>query len=144
MGRIFDVLIVDDDPGQPKIIRTLMGELGLKHQCHYAPNGQGALDFLYRRPPFETVPRPHLILLDLHMPGMDGCEVLRQVKSDPELCSIPIVMLSSSPESRDVDACYREHANAFIEKPKDIEGHLKILREIDHFWAERALVPGQV
>lgn len=125
MGRGFDLLIVDDDPGQAKIIKTLMGELGLKHRCYYAPNGHSALDFLYRRPPFETAPRPHLILLDLHMPGIDGCDVLRQVKSDPGVALQWVVMLSSSQESRDLNACYRENANAFIENPKDIKGHLK-------------------
>ena len=141
MGRVFDLLIVDDDPGQLRLMQILLGELGLGHRCYYTSNGPKALDFLHRRAPLEEAPRPHLILLDLNMPGMNGCEVLRQIKSDPELCAIPVIILSSSQAESDVDACYREHANAYIHKPADLASNLGLLREIDRFWAECALVP---
>lgn len=139
MGRVFDMLVVDDDPGQKTLIQGVLGELGLSHRCHYAPNGPKALDFLRRTPPFENAPRPDLILLDFNMPGMDGCEVLHSVKSDPDLCSIPVVMLSSSEALKDVDACYREHANAYVLKPTDLESHLTLLRNLDRFWSQCVL-----
>ena len=141
MGRTFDLLIVDDDPAQLQIIRTLLRELGLEHRCQYAASGREALDFLDHKPPFEKAIRPNLILLDLNMPGMSGCEVLRQIKSDPELRVIPVVMLSSSQAIQDIDACYREHANAYIRKPTDLESNLKLLRNIDRFWAELVVLP---
>lgn len=141
MGRVFDLLIVDDDPGQVHLIQALMRELGLRHRCYGAQGGNAALDFLRRKPPFEEAPRPDLIFLDLNMPGMGGCEVLHQIKSDPDLSSIPVIMLSSSEALQDVDACYREHANAYIRKPLDLESNLTLVREINRFWAELATVP---
>jgi CheY-like chemotaxis protein len=141
MGRVFDLLIVDDDASQVGLLRTSLDELGLLHKCHHCSSGPQALDFVNRRPPFQGAPRPHLILLDLNMPGMDGCEVLRRIKSDPELCSIPVVMLSTSQALKDVNACYREHANAYIQKPGDLEGNLAFLRNLDQFWGSCEFVP---
>lgn len=144
MGRVFDLLIVDDDPVQLQLVQDLVRELGLLHRCHCVSDGGKALDLLRRRPPFEKAPRPDLILLDLNMPGMHGSEVLHRIKSDLELGSIPVIMLSSSEALQDVDACYREHANAYIQKPTDLESNLALLREIDRFWAELATVPCQL
>ncbi|HEX4772864.1 MAG TPA: response regulator [Bryobacteraceae bacterium] len=141
MGRVFDLLIVDDDPGQLRILESSLRELGLLHKCHHCDSGQKALDFLHRRAPFEGTPRPHLILLDFNMPDMDGCEVLRQVKSDPGLRSIPVVMMSSSRALRDINACYTEYANAYVSKPPDLEGNLDLLRHLDQFWSHCELVP---
>lgn len=141
MARVFDLLIVDDDPAQLRMVQTLLRELRLEHRCQCAADGQQALDLLKRKPPFEKAFRPDLILLDLNMPGMDGCEVLRQIKSDPELRIIPVVMLSSSQAMQDIDACYREHANAYIRKPTDLESNLKLLRDIDRFWADLVVLP---
>lgn len=141
MGRVFDLLVVDDDPGQLKLVRTLIADLGLLHRCHHASGGHEALDFLRRQSQFVNAPRPNLILLDLNLPGMDGCEVLRHIKSDPELRSIPVVMLSSSLAWKDVISCYQEHANAYIKKPMDLESNRNLLRDLDRFWAECAVMP---
>lgn len=141
MGSVLNLLIVDDEPGQLKLIQALFGELGLRHRCHYATGGCMALDFLHRRAPFENTPRPNLILLDLNMPDMDGCQVLHHVKSDPDLRSIPVVMLSSSQALKDVAACYQEHANAYIKKPTDLESNKNLLRQIDQFWSECVVMP---
>jgi CheY-like chemotaxis protein len=134
MSRAFDLLVVDDNPDQVELTGVLMTELGLPHRCHHAADGRTALDFLHRRSPFDDVPRPDLILLDLNMPGMDGCEVLRHIKSDPELRSIPVIILSTSERPADIDSCYGEYANAYIQKPSDLENSLRVLREIDRFW----------
>ena len=141
MARVLNFLIVDDDAGQVEMIQALLGQLNLQHGCYYAPDGPNALDFLKHKPPFENVPRPDLILLDLNMPGMSGSEVLHQVKSDPELRSIPVIMVSGSLTSHDVQACYKEHANAFISKPPDMESTLTLLRHMHRFWADTALLP---
>lgn len=140
MSRTLNLLIVDDDPKQVRLMETLMQELGLLHRCYHAMSGAQALAFLKRLTPFEDAPRPQLILLDLNMPGMNGYEVLREIKSDPLFRSIPVVMLSCSGALKDVDACYGEHANAYVQKPLDLEGNLQIVREIDRFWADVACI----
>ena len=140
MGRVFDLLIVDDDPSQLRLVEVMIHDLGLQHRCHYASSGPKALDFLMRVYPFEHAPRPHLILLDLNMPGMDGCELLHLLKSNPSLLSIPVIVLSTSYAQQDVDSCYREHANAYVKKPADYEGTFNLLRDIDRFWAGTAVV----
>ncbi len=141
MSRAFDLLIVDDDAAQVALVRNLLRELDLTHRCHHCSSGEQTLAFLRRKPPFESAPRPHLILLDLNMPGMNGGEVLRKVKSDPELSTIPVVMLSSSRALKDVDACYKAHANAYIKKPLNLDGNLNFLRHLDQFWNDCELPP---
>jgi chemotaxis family two-component system response regulator Rcp1 len=141
MSRVFDLLIVDDDPGQFRLMKSSLGELGLKHRCHYACSGYEAIAFLKHWTPFEDAPRPDLILLDLNMPGMDGCEVVRRIKTDPLLGSIPVLVLSSSEAAQDVEACYGAHANVYIQKPADLPHHVDMVRRIHRFWAESAVVP---
>ena len=138
MGRALDLLIVDDDPSQVQLMRTIVQELGLPHRCHSAPNGFIALDFLNRRAPFENAPRPHLILLDLNMPGMNGREVLRSIKGDARFRSIPTIMLSNSDAANDIEACYGQRANAYIQKPADLEGNLRVVLGLDRFWSGTA------
>lgn len=133
-GQSFDLLIIDDDAIQVDLVRMMMRELKLSHVCHHAASGLAALDFLNRRPPFENAPRPHLILLDLNMPRMNGCELLRLLKADEQFRSIPVVMFSNSDDLRDIEACYGEHANAYIRKPTDLNSNLSVLTELDRFW----------
>ncbi len=134
MSDALDFLIVDDDLSQLYLMESLLRDLGLQHKCHYASNGEQALDLLHRTHPFENAPRPSLILLDLNMPGMSGREVLERIKSDPQLRSIPTIVLSSSLAPKDVNACYQQHANAYIHKPMDIDETLQLLSGIDRFW----------
>lgn len=141
MNRAFNLLIVDDDIGQVRLLEVLMKELNQPHRLHHVPDGTKALDFLYSRPPYELAPRPQLILLDLNMAGMNGCEVLREIKGDPELRAIPVIILSSSQSRTDIDACYGERANAYISKPSDLDSNLQLLREIDRFWMQTARLP---
>jgi len=128
-------LIVDDDINQLHLLRALLRELNLPHECQYASGGQQALDFLHQRHPFEEAPRPDIVLLDLNMPGMTGCELLHHLKENPNLRSIPAIILSSSRALRDVNACYQEHANAFIQKPMNLDDTMKLLEGIDRFWS---------
>lgn len=143
MARALNLLIVDDDPGQATLIRIVVRELELPHQCHHACNGMEALNYLRREHPFESAERPDLILLDLNMPGMNGCEVLRVIKTDPELQAIPVIVLSSSRSLRDVAACYTAHANAYIHKPMDLEGNMSVVRELDRFWSGVVVLTGR-
>ena len=136
MRRELDVLVVEDDPAQVRLIRTLVQQLELPHRFHNVSDGVKALDFLNHRPPFEEAARPHLILLDLNMPGINGCEVLQSIKADPRYRSIPVVVLSSSESLNDIQACYDRHANAYIHKPLGLEENLRILSDLDRFWSD--------
>lgn len=128
-------LVVDDNVHQFLLVRSLLKFLKLPHVCYYASDGMQALTFLNRRPPFEAAPRPDLVLLDFDMPGMNGCEVLHRLKEDPNLRSIPAIILSGSRSPNNVNACYREHANAFVQKPMDLDETIRVLESIDQFWS---------
>jgi len=141
-GKRRDLLIVDDDVAQAYLFERLLKELGLATRCHYAAGGTQALDFLRRRHPYEKVPRPELIILDIHMPGTDGCAVLREIKGDPRLRCIPVIMFSLAAE--EFDACYLEQANACIRKPDDFDGTLRVVREIEQFWFHTVQLPASL
>lgn len=139
-GQRRNLLIVDDDRSQVYLFERMLNALGSAHKCHYVPGGQEALDFLNRRCPYENVPRPELIILDIHMPGLDGCAVLREIKRDAHLRCIPVIMFSRA-AVEEVDACYREHANACISKQDDYEGMLRAVRQIEQFWFQVVQLP---
>jgi two-component system, chemotaxis family, response regulator Rcp1 len=142
MERLFDLLVVDDEPAQLRLMQIVIKELGLRHRFHCATSAAVALDFLNRRAPFQDAPRPHLILLDVNMPGMNGCEVLQCIKQDPRFRSIPVIMLSNSQALNDIATCYGAHANAYICKPKDLAENLTVMRELSRFWFQTASLTG--
>jgi CheY-like chemotaxis protein len=104
-------------------------------------DGEEALDFFYRRGKHEGAERPHLVLLDLKMPKVNGLEVLQKLKSDPELRSIPVVVLTSSDRPEDVEAAYREGTNSYVTKPVSPSGMRDGLREITDYWMQVAALP---
>jgi chemotaxis family two-component system response regulator Rcp1 len=139
-GHALIILIVDDDVSQLHLFQALVRELKLPHECYYTSTGEDALKFIRQQSPFEAAPRPDIVLLDLNMPGMSGFEVLRHLKEDPEMRSIPAIVFSSSRALNDVSECYQEHANAFIQKPMDLDATLEVLEGIHRFWS-RVLTP---
>jgi CheY-like chemotaxis protein len=141
-ARARDLLIIDDDPGQAHLFRHLLQELGLQHRCHHAASGLEGLDFLRRRKAHGNAPRPELIILDFNMPGMNGCEVLSEIKGDPDLCCIPVIMFSAGIMEQDVSRCYAELANAYVQKPRDFETSLLVVKQIEHFWFHEVSLPG--
>jgi CheY-like chemotaxis protein len=100
-----------------------------------------AMEFLKREGQYADVPRPDLILLDLNLPKKDGREVLEEIKEDPALQSIPVVILTTSASEEDVVKSYRLHANCYISKPVDLEGFLKVVKSIDSFWLSIVKLP---
>lgn len=141
MARVCDLLVIDDDSAQLRLLQLLLKELDLPHHFHSVTNGHAALDFLHRLPPYEWAPRPHLILLDLNLPGKSGCDVLREIKSHPDLRVIPVIVFSQSRSKADIQACYTENANAFISKPNDLDSNIKIVEAIEHFWLKSVQLP---
>jgi chemotaxis family two-component system response regulator Rcp1 len=136
-----DLLIVDDDLEQAKLFEVLLAELGRGHRCHHAGSGAAALRFLRLEAPHENAPRPDLIILDVNMPEQDGCDTLQTIKSDPNLRSIPVIMFSASLHETDILRCYTQHANAYVQKPVDLEAGLSVVRQIEAFWFHTVQLP---
>ena len=118
---MLDVLLIEDDPGDELITREAFETNTVVSLLHVAHDGQEGLDFLYRRGDHQNAPRPNLILLDLNLPKYDGRQLLEQIKNDPDLCHIPVVILSTSSAQEDISRSYKLHANAYITKPVDLD-----------------------
>jgi CheY-like chemotaxis protein len=139
--KVIDVLLVEDDPGDVLMTREAFDDHKLKNVLHVVDNGVDALAFLRKEGEFTDVPTPDLILLDLNLPRMDGREVLAAIKSDDELMTIPVVVLTTSEAEEDVLRSYRLHANAYVTKPVDFERFLEVVRQIDEFFVTVVKLP---
>ena len=128
------ILMVEDDENDAVFTTTRLRKSKIFSMINVVENGQKALDYLYKQGVYKDATRPDLILLDLNLPCLSGKEVLQQIKKDPDLCAIPVVVLTSSEEQEDVDASYRLHAAAYIKKPVDLDGYHRIAAAIDDFW----------
>ena len=140
-GDVFRILVADDNSSDVFVLREALKSLS--HPCHvdWVKNGSEAFDFLYGRGLHTRAPRPHLILLDLNMPGFSGLEVLREVKLDPELRTIPVIILSSSSWPADVQQSYLAHANSFLQKPASLGNLTRLVQAIEAFWMNVAILP---
>jgi CheY-like chemotaxis protein len=134
LGRI---LLVEDDPKDVELTLTALDEYNLANEVVVAGDGEEALDFLYCRGGFATRTRenPAVLLLDLKLPKVDGLEVLQQIKSDEKLKLIPVVVLTSSREERDMVASYQLGVNAYVVKPVDFHEFVNAIKELGVFWA---------
>jgi CheY-like chemotaxis protein len=129
-----DVLLVEDDPGDVLMTREAFGHYKLRNVLHVVTDGEQALQFLRRTGDYADAPRPGLILLDLNLPRRDGLEVLAELKADPELKVIPVVILTTSQAHEDILRSYALHANAYVSKPVDFERFMDVIRQIDNFF----------
>ena len=132
-ARPIDVLLVEDDPGDELITREAFEHNKIKNNLHVAHDGEEGLDFLYKRGAYPDAPRPDLILLDLNLPKYDGRQLLEQIKSDPDLMHIPVVVLTTSSAEEDILRSYKLHANAYVTKPVDFDRFIEVVRQIDDF-----------
>ena len=130
------ILLVEDSPYDVELILTALAENHVANEVVITRDGEEALDYLYRRGAFEQRPdcNPAVVLLDLKMPKVNGLEVLKQIKADPALKAIPVVMLTSSREERDLVSSYRLGANAYVVKPVDFSEFLEALSQVGRFW----------
>jgi len=134
LGRPVEILLVEDNPGDVRLTHEALLDGKIWNNFHHAPDGQAAMDFLRRQGDFAQAPRPDLILLDLNLPRKDGREVLAEVKADPDLRTIPVVVLTTSKAEEDVLRSYGLHANCYIVKPIDLEQFLNVVHTIENFW----------
>jgi CheY-like chemotaxis protein len=140
-SKPIEVLLVEDDPGDVLMTREALAESKVMNELHVVSDGEEALEFLHRRGPYADAPRPGLILLDLNLPRLDGREVLAQVKQEPELRRIPVVVLTTSQAEEDILRSYDLHANAYISKPVDFDRFLEVIRQIDQFYISVVSLP---
>ena len=140
-GRAIEVLLVEDDPGDVLMTKEAFEDYKLQNTLHVVNDGAEAMDFLRRQGEHADAPRPDLVLLDLNLPRMDGREVLQAIKSDPELASIPVVVLTTSEAEEDVLRSYSLHANAYVTKPVDFERFIQVVRQIDDFFVTVVRLP---
>jgi CheY-like chemotaxis protein len=129
-----DVLLVEDDPGDVLMTREAFEHYKIRNALHVVTDGEQALQFLRRTGDYADAPRPGLILLDLNLPRLDGLEVLAELKADPLLKVIPVVILTTSQAQQDVLRSYALHANAYVSKPVDFERFIEVIRQIDNFF----------
>jgi CheY-like chemotaxis protein len=139
--NVIDVLLVEDDPGDVLMTREALDQHGVANHLHVVGDGVEATKFLRREGEFADAPRPGLVLLDLNLPRKDGREVLADIKSDPDLCDIPIVVLTTSAADEDILQSYKLHANAYVTKPVDFNRFVEAVRQIDHFFVAVVTLP---
>lgn len=139
--RLIEILMVEDNPGDVRLTREAMKEGKIKNRLSVVGDGVEALEFLRRQGRFADAPRPDLILLDLNLPRKDGREVLAEIKSDPALRTIPVVVLTTSHADEDVVRAYNLHANCYITKPVDFNQFMKVVQQIDDFWVNLVTLP---
>ncbi len=140
-SRPVEVLLVEDDPGDVLMTREAFDEHKVANRLHVVSDGVEALQFLRRQGRHDGAARPDLILLDLNLPLVDGREVLQEIKSDEELASIPVVVLTTSEAEEDVLSSYSLHANAYVTKPVDFERFISVVRKIDDFFVSVVRLP---
>jgi CheY-like chemotaxis protein len=136
-----DILLVEDNPADVRLTEVALEEIGLVNTLHVVEDGQDAITFLNREAEYEDAVRPDLVLLDLDLPRVHGTEVLEELKSDGELRRLPVIVLTSSTAEEDIKASYDRHANAYVEKPVDMDDFVTVAREIEEFWLSTVKLP---
>ena len=140
-NRSVDILLVEDNPDDVDLTVEAFKESSTHSRLHVVEDGVEALAFLRRQGAYDKVPRPNLILLDLNLPRKSGYEVLKEIKHDPALRQIPVVVLTTSSADTDVLRSYELSANCYITKPVDLDAFLGVVRVVDRFWRDIATLP---
>jgi len=139
--KVVDLLLVEDNPGDVRLTEEALRDAGMPIHLSVAADGVEAVDFLHRRGKYKNAPRPDLILLDLNLPKKNGPEVLSDIKSDPDLKRIPVLVMTTSSEQDDIQKAYSLNANCYITKPIQLDDFLNVVHSIENFWLKTALLP---
>jgi CheY-like chemotaxis protein len=140
-GKPIEILIVEDNPGDVRLTQEALRDAKVRNHLSVAKDGVEALAFLQREGKYGSAPRPDLILLDLNLPRKDGREVLAEIKDDLNLRSIPVVILTTSQDERDVLGAYESYANCYIVKPVDLVQFIVVVKSIEDFWFQIVRLP---
>ena len=138
-----EILLVEDNPGDVELTREALNTAKVSNRLHVVDDGAEAVDFLFKRGRFADAPRPDIILLDLNLPKKDGRQVLSEIKAEPGLAQIPVVVLTTSQAEEDVVRAYQLHANCYISKPVDFKRFLRIVASIEEFWLSVVKLPNR-
>jgi chemotaxis family two-component system response regulator Rcp1 len=139
----FSILLVEDNPGDVRLTIEALEENKFYVDLDVAKDGEEALGFLRQQGQYADARRPNLILLDLNLPRKDGREVLTEIKSDPDLQRIPVVILTTSQAEEDVLRTYNLHANCYVTKPVDLDQFIKVVKSIEEFWFTIVRLPSE-
>jgi len=141
-GRAMEILLVEDNPADIRLTKEALKEADREVNLNVAVDGVSALQYLRTIGISPDRPRPDLILLDLNLPKKNGRQVLAEVKADPDLRTIPVVVLTTSTSDEDILASYHLHANCYVHKPMDLECFIEVILSIQSFWYRTAVWPG--
>lgn len=139
--HVIDILLVEDNPGDIRLTREVLKEGKIKNKLTVVMDGEEAIFFLKKTGKYKDAASPDLILLDLNLPKKDGREVLIEIKSDPKLVKIPVIILTTSDAEKDIVGTYANHANAFITKPVDFNQFVTVIKAIEDFWLTIVKLP---
>ncbi|MBU4277575.1 MAG: response regulator [Proteobacteria bacterium] len=143
MDKPVNILLVEDNPGDARLAQEALKENKVANTLHWVDDGVKALEFLRQQGPYADAPRPDVILLDLNLPRKDGREVLAEIKDDPDLKRIPVVVLTVSQAEEDILRTYDLHANCYITKPLDLDRFLEVVQQVENFWLTIVKLPNQ-
>lgn len=135
------ILLVEDNPGDVRLTEEALRCAKVANELHVVGDGEQAIDFLRQRGRHADAPRPDIVLLDLNLPRLDGRDVLADIKSDADLATIPIIVLTSSAAEEDISRSYELHANCYISKPVDFTGFIDAVRSLEGFWLKIVRLP---
>ena len=136
-----EILLIEDSPSDATLTMQSLQQSKITNTLHWVETGEAAMDFLYQQGDYANAPRPDLILLDLNLPGMDGREILAEVKADPNLRRIPVVVLTTSSDEADVLRSYDLNANCYVTKPFDVQRFIQVIQLISDFWLTAVNLP---
>jgi CheY-like chemotaxis protein len=144
IGRAAEFLLVEDNPGDVRLTCEALTESKVKNNLSIVGDGMDAMAFLHREGKYADAPRPDVILLDLNLPKKNGLEVLAEIKADPSLKRIPVVIITSSEAEQDVLKTYDLHVNCYVNKPVDLEQFIKVVQSIETFWLTIVKLPSEI
>lgn len=140
-GEPIDILLVEDNPGDVRLTEEAFREGGINNTLHIVTDGEAALDFLFQRGEYSDATRPHLVLLDLNLPKIDGHEVLEQIRDDDDLRRMPVIILTSSESQQDVIESYERNSNAYLTKPVTPTDFVDLVQTFEEFWLTMVRLP---
>ncbi|HEU4740558.1 MAG TPA: response regulator [Meiothermus sp.] len=138
---LVEILLVEDNPGDVELTREAFEEARVRNRLHVVGDGVEALAFLRRQGHYAQTSRPDIVLLDLNLPKKSGLEVLAELKEDPDLRRIPVIVLTTSQAEEDIVKSYHAHANAYVTKPVDFEKFIAVVRRFEDFWLAVVRLP---
>lgn len=142
--RVASILLVEDNPGDAELTKEALEASKFHNKLYIVEDGEEAMKFLYKKPPYQETPTPDIIFLDLNLPKKDGREVLQEIKKHPQLKRIPVVVLTTSKAETDIIKSYDLHANCYITKPLDLQKFLEVVQSIKTFWMSIVILPPKI